>query len=71
MTKTPTWLPRCPNHGEPLYGMPFPLPSQGVGKCPVSHCDFEFTAETDEGKVVKNADGSMSKAVGWKLSGHD
>lgn len=70
---TPSFLPKCPNHGCALEGCGFPLPKKGVGICPVSKCPFDFEVEVDESpdKMVKNKDGTLSKAVGWKVHGTD
>lgn len=67
----PSHQPKCPNHGCPLDGCGFPLPRKGTGICPVSGCPFEFEAEVDEEVEVKDKDGKITKAVGWKVSGHD
>lgn len=71
MTSIPTYKPKCPNHGEPLEGCGFPLPKKGVGTCPVSGCPFEFEIEVDDNQMVKDKNGNMVKAVGWKVSGND
>lgn len=68
---TPSFHPKCPNHGCPLDGCGFPLPSKGTGICPVSKCPFDFSVELDETKMVKDKDGNLSKATKWKLSGND
>lgn len=68
---TPSYKPSCPNHGCPLDGCGFPLPKKGVGVCPVSGYHFEFEAEVDEEKMVKDANENMTKSVGWKLIGND
>ncbi len=65
----PSWVPRCPNHGSPLEGCGFPLPQKGVGKCPISGCDFEFEATVDQEKTVLDKFGNMKKEVGWKIEG--
>lgn len=44
----PTFGPRCPNHGEFLEGIGFPIPKKGTGICPVSGCPFDFVIEVDE-----------------------
>lgn len=68
---TPSWLPSCPNHGERLEGIPFPMPAQGTGICPVSGCPFEYSAETDEQKVVIDKFGNPTKTLAWKVSGEE
>lgn len=67
----PTFVPKCPNHGEPLNGCGFPLPSHGVGICPVSNAPFEFQVEVDEETTVVDKAGRISKKVGWKVSGNE
>jgi len=71
MNRPPSFKPRCPNHGEPLDGCGFPMPSKGVGICPVSGVPFEFAVEVDENKTVKDKDGNLVKAIGWKVSGNE
>lgn len=67
----PSFKPCCPNHGEPLEGIPFPMPSKGVGICPVSGCPFEFEVETDETKIIIDKNGTPNKSVGWKVTGEE
>lgn len=71
--KTPSYLPRCPNHDEPLEGCGFPLPKKGVGTCPVSGVPFEFEVDVDEAstEMTKDKFGNLEKKVGWKLNGSD
>lgn len=66
---TPNWTPKCPNHGSTLEGCGFPLPAQGIGKCPVSDADFVFSATVDQEKTVLDKDGNLNKEVGWKIEG--
>jgi hypothetical protein len=68
---TPSYSPKCPNHGVALEGMGFPMKSKGVGKCPISGADFEFEATLDEDKVVMDKDGNTTKAAGWRVDGND
>lgn len=68
---SPSWVPKCPNHGCPLDGCGFPLPDKGTGICPVSSCPFDFEAEVEEEKVAKDKFGNVVKSVGWKLTGND
>ena len=68
---TPTYKPKCPNHGEPLEGCGFPMPSKGTGKCPVSGADFDFEVEVDEEVMVKDKFGNTQKQVNWKLTGDE
>ena len=71
--QTPSYKPKCPNHGVALEGCGFPLPKKGVGTCPISKCPFEFEVEVDENplNMKKDKDGNMVKAVGWKVSGNE
>ncbi len=66
---TPSWKPCCPNHGEPLEGCGFPLPSKGTGKCPVSGYDFNFEADTSSTKMTVDKFGKPMKVTGWKIEG--
>ena len=65
----PGYAPQCPNHRCALEGLPFPLPTKGIGKCPISGADFEFEADVDESKVITDKFGNITKAVGWRISG--
>jgi hypothetical protein len=67
----PSFTPKCPNHNVALEGCGFPLPSKGVGKCPISGADFEFEAEVQADKMVVDKDGNMSKSTGWKVEGDE
>lgn len=71
--KVPGFKPKCPNHGCPLDGIPWPLPKKGEGMCPVSGAHFAFEAQVDEAstEMEKDKNGNMIKKVGWKLSGND
>lgn len=69
--KVPSFGPKCPNHGCPLVDLPFPLPAKGSAPCEVSGAMFDFEVEVDQTKVVKDKDGNITKAVGWRLSGSD
>ncbi len=71
MTNKPSWKPVCPNHNEPLEGVGFPIPAQGVGKCPISGCDFEFAAEVDQDKITLDKFGKPQKTVGWRVEGEE
>lgn len=67
----PTYGPRCPNHGEFLEGIGFPMPKKGTGICPVSKCPFDFEIETDEATMVVDKNGEMQKKVGWSVNGEE
>lgn len=71
MKKSDHWKPRCPNHGEPLEGLPFPLDSKGIGKCPVSGVDFEYEARTDDSQIKKDKEGNIIKNVGYQVTGDE
>ena len=45
-------MPCCPNHGEPLEGLPVPLTPKGTGMCPISGCSFDYSAQF-EGEGVE------------------
>lgn len=63
--------PCCPNHGEPLEGLPFPLTKKGTGMCPVSGCHFDYVMELDETDMVKNKFGVMEKKKKWNVTGDE
>jgi len=69
--QTPTFMPSCPNHGEPLEGCGFPLPKKGTGKCPISGCDFDFEIEIDEVENKVDKFGKTCKDVKWKVEGEE
>lgn len=63
--------PLCPNHSEPLEGCGFPLPSKGIGKCPISGVDFEFEVELDDTKQVVDKFGNIKKDKSYKVTGDE
>lgn len=67
----PTFGPKCPNHGEYLEGIGFPMPEQGVGICPVSGAPFEFSIEVDQDITVVDKDGNVTKQTKWHLDGSE
>lgn len=73
--RKPKYRPCCPNHGEPLEGLPFPMPNKGIGKCPVSGVDFEFELEIDEDEekevVDKFGNKSKVKSTKWNVTGDE
>lgn len=73
ITTIPSHRPRCPNHGEVLEGVGFPLPKKGTGTCPVSGVPFSFEVESDDTAAgdVKDKFGNISKTGRWKVSGND
>lgn len=68
---TLTYRPKCPNHHEPLEGLPFPLEEKGTGICPVSGVPFSYQVELDDNKIVQNKDGSLQPEKGWKVEGDE
>lgn len=73
----PRGKPSCPNHGEPLEGIGFPMPSKGTGICPVSGCPFDYEIEVDNAEasqvMEKDSTGNLKKVPGtmWKVSGDE
>ncbi len=65
--------PVCPNHGEPLEGIGFPMPKKGTGICPVSGCPFDYVIELDDDvtKMVKDKEGNLTKATKIKVTGEE
>jgi hypothetical protein len=63
--------PCCPNHGEPLEGLPFPIPSKGKGKCPISGVDFEFEIQIDEDETKVDKFGKPMKDRKWNVEGEE
>lgn len=68
---TPSWKPKCPNHSEPLEGIPFPIPSKGTGICPVSGCPFDYEVETDQETVSNDKFGNVTKNLKWNVTGEE
>ena len=69
--KIPSFGPKCPNHNVTLVDLPFPLPREGTGICPISSCPLDFTIELDEEKVSKDKFGNETKDVHWNVSGDE
>lgn len=67
----PSFAPRCPNHGCPLDGVGFPLPSSGQGICPVSGWPFDFKADTQKASEKKDKFGNVVAATEWDITGND
>lgn len=61
----------CPNHGEELEGLPFPLTEKGTGICPVSRCSFDYEVELDDTATVVDKFGKATKKKNWKVSGDE
>ena len=68
---TSSYLPQCPNHAEPLEGIPFPIPQKGTGMCPVSGCSFDYEVELDQAVNVVDKNGTLTKKVGWQVNGEE
>lgn len=68
----PSTGPKCPNHGELLMDVPFPIPERGTGICPVSGCPFDYEwgpSNTEE--VVQDKFGNLTKKHSWTISGEE
>lgn len=69
--------PKCPNHGEYLEGLPFPMKEKGSGMCPVSGAMFAYEMELDTTEAgqttTKDKDGNVKKVPGekWILEGDE
>lgn len=61
----------CPNHGEPLEGIGFPIPNKGTGMCPVSGCSFDFEIETDAVEQKVDKFGNVTKSKRWNVTGEE
>lgn len=71
--KSKTGVPCCPNHGEPLEGLPRPIPSKGHGQCPISKCmfDYEISLEQGDTQYVKDHSGNVTAVPTYKVIGED
>lgn len=63
--------PKCPNHGCPLEGLPFPLPTKGTGRCAISGVAFDYEIEIDETSKKVDKNGNLIKDISWKVDGND
>lgn len=61
----------CPNHGEPLEGIPQPCPPKGIGMCPVSGCSFEFEIDTLRTKTRKDKSGKLTTDLVYTVTGEE
>lgn len=63
----------CPNHGEPLEGLPSPIPSKGTGRCPISKCmfNYEISMETGDTTYVKDHNGNITAVPTYKVEGEE
>lgn len=66
-------VPCCPNHGEPLEGIPRPMPAKGTGRCPISKCMFSYEAQVEEGtmRYEKDHNGTLKPVPSFKLTGDE
>lgn len=71
MKKNGKRVPCCPNHGEPLEGIGFPIPKKGEGMCPISGAHFAFEAESDETTTRKDKFGRIIKDINWNVTGEE
>ncbi len=61
----------CPNHGEVLEGLPFPMPKKGVGICPVSKVPFAYEVEVDENVMTQDKFGNITKGTKFNVTGEE
>lgn len=66
-------MPCCPNHGEPLEGLPKPLTPKGTGMCPISGCWFDYEVSLDAGdtEYVKDHNGNITEVPTYKVIGEE
>lgn len=64
-------VPCCPNHGEPLEGLPTPMTTTGVGMCPISGARFEYKVDIDAEttEYIKDHNGVLQPVPVYKLTG--
>ena len=67
MTSIPSFKPKCPDCGEQLEGLPFPLPNKGEGRCPVGMCMVTFEVDLTNSTMAKGKDGKLYKTSRWKM----
>jgi len=69
----PSWMPKCPNHGATLEGLPNPIPMKGNGMCPVTGVMFayEVDAAGETHKMVKDKNGNLVRMPEWKMTGDE
>ena len=69
----PSGKPHCPDsHPDvELIDLPFPLPSRGIGTCPVSGVKFAFEIDLTDVEVVYDKFGQPLKRPTWKLTGSE
>ncbi len=66
-------VPCCPNHSEPLEGLPVPLTSKGTGICPISKCSFDYEVELDSETQTYEKDhlGNLHAVPQYKVTGDE
>lgn len=63
-------VPVCPNHGEPLEGLPNPMTAKGVGICPVSRVRFEYEVDIESADTtyIKDHNGNLVAVPGYTVT---
>lgn len=63
----------CPNHSEPLEGLPNPLPSKGEGMCPISGAMFAYEVDLESGETtyIKDKNGNLVPVPTYKVTGEE
>lgn len=66
-------MPCCPNHGEPLEGLPVPMTNKGTGVCPISKCHFDYEVDLDAEttEYIKDHTGALVAVPVYKLVGEE
>lgn len=66
-------VPCCPNHGEPLEGLPHPLTPTGTGICPISKAEFDYSIDLDERSNIQEVDknGNIKTIPTYKVTGEE
>jgi hypothetical protein len=65
--------PRCPNHGCPLEGIPWPAPLKGQAVCPVSgaHFAYEIQGQFQGEGIRKDKFGNLITEKVYKVTGQE
>lgn len=63
----------CPNHAEPLEGLPNPLTPKGTGRCPISGCHFSYVIdmEAESTAYEKDHNGNLKAVPVYKVLGEE
>ena len=66
-------VPVCPNHGEPLEGLPSPVPAKGNGRCPISKVMFAYSinAQSGDTEYAKDHDGNLTALPTFTVHGDE